>query len=136
MLFRSATAARRALLVPRDAVIDTGARTYVYVDEGNGRYAPRAVVLGAEAPPEVEITEGLAEGERVVSGATFMIDSESALQASVVAPQPSTASGCAAEFDRAKYPDKFGECQKCEIVHRGMGTMVDDCKNAIPKPWK
>jgi Cu(I)/Ag(I) efflux system membrane fusion protein len=131
-----ATAPRRALVVPRDAVVDTGARTYVYVEGGNGRYTPRSVVVGAEAPPEVEIIEGLSPGERVVSGATFMIDSESALQASVAAPGSSAPTGCGAQFDQAKFPDKFAECQKCEIVHRGMGTMVDDCKNAIPKPWK
>jgi len=32
--------------------------------------------------------------------------------------------------------DKWVECIKCEKVHRGMGTMEADCKNAIARPWK
>jgi Cu(I)/Ag(I) efflux system membrane fusion protein len=80
-----ASAARRALVVPRAALVDTGASTYVFVEEAEGRFTPRFVRTGADVPPDVEIAEGLAEGERVVSGATFMIDSESALGASAPA---------------------------------------------------
>lgn len=80
---RFETGTRRSLFVPRDAVIDTGQMRYVFVDDGNGRYVPRLVTLGGEAGERVEVVEGLRAGERVVSGATFLIDSESRLQAAL-----------------------------------------------------
>jgi membrane fusion protein, copper/silver efflux system len=90
------TAPRRVLTVPRDAVIDTGTAAYVFIDEGEGHFSPRAVVLGAEATDRVEILDGLRAGERVVSGATFLIDSESRLQASLAGlAGPSGAAGAA-----------------------------------------
>ena len=129
---------RTMTMVPRDAVVNTGTQTYVFIDEGAGRFSPRTVVLGEEDGGDVAIASGLEAGERVVSGATFLIDSESRLQASVTtsAAASPAASACDADFDKSKYPDKWSECAKCEQVHAGMGSMVTDCKNAIPKPWK
>lgn len=75
--------ARALTMVPRDAVVDTGTQAYVFVDEGEGRFTPRTVVLGPEDGAEVAILGGIDAGERVVSGATFLIDSESRLRASV-----------------------------------------------------
>lgn len=125
-------------MVPRDAVVSTGRQTYVFVDEGSGRFTPKIVVLGSEDGDRVSIEAGLSPGERVVSGATFLLDSESRLQASVSAQaaQSAAASACDVDFDRTKYPDKWSDCQKCEQAHAGMGSMVTDCKNAIPKPWR
>jgi membrane fusion protein, copper/silver efflux system len=75
----------QVLLVPRDAVIDTGRERYVFVEESPGRFAPRIVALGSELGAETEIRAGLKPGDKVVSGATFLIDSESRLQASLAA---------------------------------------------------
>lgn len=75
--------ARRALFVPRDAVVDTGLEQHVFVDEGGGTLAPRAVTARAPQGERVEVTHGLAAGERVVSGATFLVDSESRLRAAM-----------------------------------------------------
>lgn len=74
--------ARKALLVPRDAVVDMGEATYVFVALGEGRFSPRSVVVGRESASQIVIQAGLGPGDRVVSGATFLIDSESRLQAS------------------------------------------------------
>lgn len=132
-----ARAARTVIVVPRDAVVDTGKTAYVFVDGGNGTYTPRIVKLGTQADDLIEIREGVAAGERVVSGATFLVDSESRLRASL-APSSADAgaSPCDAEFDRSKYADKWEACQRCEQQHRGMGDMLNDCKNAIAKPWR
>jgi Cu(I)/Ag(I) efflux system membrane fusion protein len=141
-----ATPGRRAVTVPRDAVVDTGLHTYVFVVQGEGVFSPREVALGEDQDERVTVLAGIAPGDRVVSGATFLIDSESRLQASaaqtaMTAPsEPTKASpeegpSCQ-EIDRSKYPDKWIECQKCAQVHHGMGSMEADCKNAIPKPWK
>lgn len=76
-----AVATRRALVVPRDAVIDTGASTHVFVADAHGRFTPRAVVLGSRVEERIEVREGLQEGEPVVAAGVFLIDSESRLRA-------------------------------------------------------
>lgn len=68
------------LAIPEDAVIDTGKRQIVYVYRGEGFFEPRKVKLGTRADGMVEILNGLKEGERVASSATFLIDSESKLR--------------------------------------------------------
>ncbi len=71
--------------IPRDALIDTGLSSYVFVVESGGRFRPRIVTTESRtqrAENNVCVKSGLAAGERVVSGATFLIDAESRLQAS------------------------------------------------------
>jgi Cu(I)/Ag(I) efflux system membrane fusion protein len=74
---------RRELVVPRDSVIDTGETRYVFLVDPPGHFTPRLVDVGAEQGADVVVRSGLAAGDRVVSGATFLIDSESRLQASL-----------------------------------------------------
>lgn len=127
---------RTSIVIPRDAVIDTGQAAYVFVDAGGGSYQPRVIKLGGSVSDDAfEVREGLGPGERVVSSATFLIDSESRLRASITKTSAAP-SACDADFDRAKFPDKWSACAQCEQQHRGMGEMVADCKNAIPKPWR
>jgi Cu(I)/Ag(I) efflux system membrane fusion protein len=76
---------RAAVVVPRDAIVDTGTATYVFVVEGEGRFSPRSVSIGESRGDDVVVDAGIAAGDRVVSGATFLIDSESRLQASAQA---------------------------------------------------
>jgi Cu(I)/Ag(I) efflux system membrane fusion protein len=68
------------LVVPEDAVINTGIRQLAYVDKGDGYFEPREVTTGARADGMVEITKGLKAGERVASAANFLIDSEARLK--------------------------------------------------------
>ncbi|EYF07624.1 efflux RND transporter periplasmic adaptor subunit [Chondromyces apiculatus] len=76
------------LTVPRDAVVDTGRAVYVFVVKEGGRYVPRAVTLGPEVGERVVVTEGVTEGEEVVARATFLIDAESRLSASLSGEAP------------------------------------------------
>ncbi|HXI10688.1 MAG TPA: efflux RND transporter periplasmic adaptor subunit, partial [Thermodesulfobacteriota bacterium] len=69
------------LSVPDSAVIDTGTRQIVIVDRMDGTFEPREVKLGARAENYYEALEGVKEGERVVTSANFLIDSESNLTA-------------------------------------------------------
>lgn len=79
-----ALAAEASVAVPRDAVLDTGHAAYVFVDEGEGRFRAAPVELGSVLPDdEIEIRRGVAAEESVVSGAAFLIDSESRLRAAV-----------------------------------------------------
>jgi len=76
---------RPTLAVPDSAVLDTGTRQTVLIDRGEGRYEPRAVKLGARAGGYAAVIEGLREGEKVVTGANFLIDAESNLRAALQA---------------------------------------------------
>jgi Cu(I)/Ag(I) efflux system membrane fusion protein len=68
------------LVVPKTAVVDSGRRQLVFLSTGDGRLTPREVVLGDRVDDYVEIRSGLVEGERVVTSANFLVDSESQLQ--------------------------------------------------------
>jgi Cu(I)/Ag(I) efflux system membrane fusion protein len=72
-----------ALTVPDSAVIDSGTRQAVLIEKGEGRFAPRAVKLGARGGGLVEVLDGVREGERVVTGANFLIDADSNLKAAL-----------------------------------------------------
>lgn len=68
------------LALPEDAVIDTGERKIVFVEVGTGRFQPREVSIGRKGEGHYEVLGGLAEGERVVVSAQFLLDSESRLR--------------------------------------------------------
>lgn len=67
------------LAVPSEAVVATGERNLVFVRAADGTLRPTDVVLGAHTEDQVQILEGLAEGQTVVSAATFLVDAESRL---------------------------------------------------------
>jgi Cu(I)/Ag(I) efflux system membrane fusion protein len=69
----------KTLVMPKEAVLDTGLRQLVFIDRGEGRYEPMAVKLGRQGRDRVEILEGLKEGDRVVTSANFLLDAESKL---------------------------------------------------------
>jgi len=71
----------RQLTVPVDAVLNAGSRQTVFVDRGNGYLEPRAVETADQVADRIIITRGLKEGERIVTSANFLIDSESQLKA-------------------------------------------------------
>jgi Cu(I)/Ag(I) efflux system membrane fusion protein len=77
-----------AVVVPRDALVDTGDLQYVFVARGGGRFEPRRVRVGRESDGRVAILEGLREGERVVTAANFLLDSESRLRAALEGTAP------------------------------------------------
>ncbi len=65
------------LVVPKDAVLETGQRRIMFVRRGGGKLEWREVKIGARAGDWVEIIDGLSEGEEIVTSANFLIDSES-----------------------------------------------------------
>ena len=69
------------LTVPGSAVLRTGKMDIVFVDKGQGNMEIRRVQLGRKAGGYYEVLRGLSEGEKVVSRANFLIDSESKIQA-------------------------------------------------------
>ena len=79
-----ATPARTAqITVPVSAVIDSGTRQVVLVQQGAGRFEPREVKLGERNDDHVQVLQGVKEGELVVVAANFLIDAESNLKAAI-----------------------------------------------------
>jgi len=75
------TASQDVLLVPSEAVIETGTRRVVMVSEGEGRFRPVNVETGAQGGGLTEIRSGLTLGQKVVVSGQFLIDSEASLKA-------------------------------------------------------
>ena len=72
------------LVVPDSAVINAGDRRLVFLDRGEGRFEPREVKLGIKVNgSDVQVVRGVAEGDRVVTSANFLLDSESSLKAAL-----------------------------------------------------
>jgi Cu(I)/Ag(I) efflux system membrane fusion protein len=71
------------LVVPRSAVLFTGERAVVFVRGANGTLMPREVTTGLVAGDDIEVLAGLEEGQQVVTSASFLIDAESNLGASM-----------------------------------------------------
>jgi len=85
--------AQDVLVVPQEAVIATGKRNVVIVREADGRFRPVDVVLGRNLGGDVEVRQGLREGEAVVASGQFLLDSEASLKATL--PRLDTGTGAA-----------------------------------------
>ena len=84
-----------ALVVPDEAVVNTGEHAYVFIARAGGHFEPRMVTTGVQDGDAVQITTGLAAGDTVVSSASFLIDSESRLKAAIagMGAQPGAGKG-------------------------------------------
>lgn len=70
----------KQLVVPASAVLHSGQTAVAFIDRGEGHLEPRTVVTGPQIDGDVVIISGLKPGDRVVSSANFLIDSEAQLQ--------------------------------------------------------
>ena len=102
------------LLVPSEAVIQTGQRKIVIVDTGDGKFQPVDVETGAEASGQTEIRKGVAAGQRVVISSQFLIDSESSLKATTT-----------------RMSDMPATSDAAEKTHRGIGKVEAIGKDAV-----
>jgi Cu(I)/Ag(I) efflux system membrane fusion protein len=100
------------ITVPFDAVFDTGKQAWVFVAGAGGSFEPRLVAISERAGDEVVIDSGLKEGEKIVTSANFLIDSESRLKwvqsggGSTAAAAPQTPAAAAGEKKEAVTPEK------------------------------
>lgn len=76
---RITTPGRTALTIPASALVRTGERTMVFVDMGGGRLMPHDIETGRSGSEYVEVLAGVEPGQRVVTSAQFLLDSESNL---------------------------------------------------------
>ena len=113
-------ASRARLVVASEAVIRTGQRAVVIVRKDSGAFDPRDVSLGADLGEDIEVLQGLSEGEQVVASGQFLIDSEARLR-SVLGGMASTAAlatSAATASTAASAP-----AAPANVVHRGEGTV-------------
>jgi Cu(I)/Ag(I) efflux system membrane fusion protein/cobalt-zinc-cadmium efflux system membrane fusion protein len=92
----------RQLVIPASAVLQTGTRALAFIDHGNGSLEPRTIEIGPQLDDSVVVLSGLKTGEKVVSSANFLVDSEAQLQAAMgayapIAPQPAASSSPATQ---------------------------------------
>jgi membrane fusion protein, copper/silver efflux system len=123
------------LSVPADALIDSGLKKRVFVESGPGMFEPREVETGGRFGDRIQVVRGLRAGDRVVSAGTFLVDSESKLEAaaaggagmSPVAAKSSDTTpetgNTAPELKRVKAPAGVAHDPKC-------GMEVDPSKAA------
>ncbi|OOO00953.1 MAG: Cation efflux system protein CusB [Chromatiales bacterium USCg_Taylor] len=128
------------LTVPVNAVLDSGKQQLVFVSQGEGYFEPRNVKIGLRSGDAVEIVEGLKEGEEVATGATFFLDSESQLRASVqgyeAAPATAPAAGVPRErlditFRSQPDPPKTGENLFEISVKEAEGVPIADAEVSV-----
>jgi Cu(I)/Ag(I) efflux system membrane fusion protein len=91
---------REALTIPVGAVLPTGTRDLVFVDKGQGRLEPRAITIEGKYDGRYAVTEGLSEGERVVTSANFLIDAEAKVQGALQSFEEPAADGVKPEWLR------------------------------------
>jgi len=104
------------LLVPSEAVIQTGKRSVVVVAQGDGKFASVDVEVGLDSNGQTEIRKGLQAGQKVVVSGQFLVDSEANLKASTtrMGDMPAPAAGLSAD-----------------VTHRGEGKVESIGKDDI-----
>jgi Cu(I)/Ag(I) efflux system membrane fusion protein/cobalt-zinc-cadmium efflux system membrane fusion protein len=81
----------RQMVIPSSAVLQTGTRAIAFIDHGDGNLEPRVVTTGPQLDNSVVVLSGLKAGDKVVSSANFLVDSEAQLQAAAGAFAPASA---------------------------------------------
>jgi RND family efflux transporter MFP subunit len=134
-----ATTGGSGVTVPADAVLDSGAEQLVFVAKGDGVFEPRKVKVGRRLGARTQILDGVSDGEEVAMGATFFLDSESQLRASLQgfssAPVAATPSAPAQQLDIAfrtvPEPPKIGENQFEVVVKDAGGKPIADADVSV-----
>jgi len=113
----------RQLAIPASGVFRTGTRDIAFVDRGGGYFEPREIGLGPSAGEDFVVLKGLKAGERIVTSANFLIDSESQLQAAMgsFAPPPPGA-GAAAAMNAPASTAKIEFTSDPSPPHKGSNT--------------
>jgi Cu(I)/Ag(I) efflux system membrane fusion protein len=110
----------KVLTVPTSAVIDSGTRQVVLVRLAEGRFEPRTVTPGGRSDDYIEILNGVAEGEQVVTSANFLIDAESNLKAALNGMDAKTTGNAAPVSLPA---DHITQPKPNSVGHQGQGIL-------------
>ena len=97
----------RQLVTPASAVLQSGQRAIAFIYRGNGRLEPRVVTTGPQIDDSIVILGGLKAGDRVVTSANFLIDSEAQLQSALQNFAPPAAQPAQGQTAQAKIAIAF-----------------------------
>jgi Cu(I)/Ag(I) efflux system membrane fusion protein len=130
---------RSGLVVPTNAVLDSGTEQVVFVAQGDGVFQSRMVKIGRRLGDSTEILDGLREGDQVATRAAFFLDSESQLRASLQGYEASSAAAEAATlaagtqitFRTVPDPPKTGDNQLEATVKDAGGRPIDDAEVTV-----
>lgn len=125
----------RHLAIPASGVFQTGDQNIVFVDHGGGYLEPRNVELGPQAGEEFIVLKGLKAGERIVTSANFLIDSESQLQAalgSYMPPPPGAGAAAAMNAPSARATISF--TTRPSQPHKGTNSFHVELTGPDAKP--
>lgn len=78
----------KQLVIPASAVLQSGSRAVAFIDHGDGNLEPREIQTGPQVEDSITVVKGLQSGDRVVSSANFLVDSEAQLQAALGSYKP------------------------------------------------
>jgi len=125
----------RQLVVPASTVLQAGTRQIAFIDHGQGYLEPRVIEVGPRVDDRVAVLKGLRLGERVVSSANFLVDSEAQLQAAMgsFAPPPPGA-GAAAAMNAPAQQIEIDLSTEPEPPHKGANTVRIRVTGADGKP--
>lgn len=135
-----ATSTGRGLVVPTNALLNSGQEQVVFVAQGDGYFEPRRVTVGQRLDEAVEIVSGLKDGESVATGAAFFLDSESQLRSSLQAYETPPSAGAGPPTDRARLsitfrsqpdPPRSGENQLEAVVKMPDGKPVTGAEVSV-----
>ena len=110
------------LVIPVSGVLQSGTRQIVFVDRGAGYLEPREVQLGPQAGDQYIVLKGLKSGERIVTSANFLVDSESQLQAAIgsfVPPPPGAGAAAAMNAPPAQSAAQINFSTDPATPHKG-----------------
>jgi RND family efflux transporter MFP subunit len=129
---------RSGLVVPTNAVLDSGTEQVAFVAQGDGLFQPRKIKIGHRLGDATEILEGLKEGDEVATGAAFFLDSESQRRASLEGYEASAAPTAAAPaagtqitFRTVPDPPTIGDNQMEVAVMDAGGTPIDGAEVSV-----
>jgi membrane fusion protein, copper/silver efflux system len=122
------------LTIPESAVLQSGLRQLVFVDQGQGIFAPREVKLGVKADSRFAVLEGLTAGERIVTSGNFLLDSESKLQSATSMMAMMGAIGMGDwKMENAKPMEMGTQTAQAQPAEKKVGTLsVTVSTSAVP----
>ncbi len=125
----------RQLVIPASGVLQTGTRDIAFIDHGGGHLEPREIEVGPRLDDHVIVLKGLHAGERIVSSANFLVDSEAQLQAAMgsFAPPPPGA-GAAAAMNHPAEQVVLDFSTEPSPPHKGSNTLRVKLTSAENKP--
>jgi Cu(I)/Ag(I) efflux system membrane fusion protein/cobalt-zinc-cadmium efflux system membrane fusion protein len=125
----------KQLVIPSSGVLQAGTRQIAFVDHGQGYLEPREVEIGPRVDDHSVVLKGLKSGERIVSSANFLVDSEAQLQAAIgsFAPPPPGA-GAAAAVNAPNQQIEIDLTTDPTPPHKGTNTVRVKLTGADGKP--